>query len=790
MDFLKSTFASAISKGPPFPYTFRDSISVSTSPPTIWTVHNGTQHSTNTPCTIFSFNINDSTRSWLPLAQNALRKWRTLRHPGVVRILDSVECEYYIYIATEKVQPLNWDLKTGRITEETVKWGLWSIANTLKFLNDDAAVIHGNVRAGSVFTNESGEWKLAGFEVASSVRDDEPFIYIYGGLLPDVGRFAAPEVAKSGWGVLASQPIHVTDSWCFGMLIYESFNGSITATDQLTQPKKIPQAMSAAYKRLIAANPKTRVSISDFLAQGVRSRSFFDTPLIHVSEFVENMSIKDATEREAFIDELERLGEDFPESFFKMKILPELLKTVEFAGGGPKVFDAVLRIGEKLSDDEWEASITPAVIRLFSLPDRATRVFLLNNLHRMIDHLSKQAVNNKIFPDMVTGFVDTAPIVREESVKAVLTIIQKLSERNINGELLKALAKTQNDVEPGIRTNTTICLGKIARNLGQNTRQKVLIAAFTRSLRDPFIHARKAALAALSATSDVFDETDCATKVIPAISPSLVDKEKTVRDDATKTLQAYLDRIKTLTASYPDTVLPDPTSAAVIMGTPANTGLGMGNQAVVGAAAEWTGWAISSFTKKLASAAVSGDMAAGEDVPPDRPASTPSTTAAPVRPKMVSGFGSKPASTPSLPVVKPNKPGGFLDDEDEDEEEMQGWDDEDEDDVGNDDDGKQDEFFDAQPTRHEDKSSKTVSSFGLKQSTLKKNIKEEDLDFEELAGVKKKPVGLKGLQSTKTASAGGAKKPLVVGAKKPVIGQKKPVAKKGAEWDDDWDAWG
>ena len=66
----------------------------------------------------------------------------------------------------------------------------------------------------------------------------------------------------------------------------------------------------------------------------------------------------------------------------------------------------------------------------------------------------------------VTGFSDVAPIVREQTVKAVLTIITKLSDRTINGELLKQLAKTANDEQPGIRTNTTICLGKIARNLG------------------------------------------------------------------------------------------------------------------------------------------------------------------------------------------------------------------------------------------------------------------------------------------------------------------------------------
>lgn len=68
----------------------------------------------------------------------------------------------------------------------------------------------------------------------------------------------------------------------------------------------------------------------------------------------------------------------------------------------------------------------------------------------------------------MSGFTDVAPLVREQTVKAILTIISKLSDRTINGELLKYLAKTSNDEQPGIRTNTTICMGKIARNLGAN----------------------------------------------------------------------------------------------------------------------------------------------------------------------------------------------------------------------------------------------------------------------------------------------------------------------------------
>jgi SCY1-like protein 1 len=40
MDFLKSAVASAISKGPAFPYTFGDRVDIDQS---IWTLHNGTK---------------------------------------------------------------------------------------------------------------------------------------------------------------------------------------------------------------------------------------------------------------------------------------------------------------------------------------------------------------------------------------------------------------------------------------------------------------------------------------------------------------------------------------------------------------------------------------------------------------------------------------------------------------------------------------------------------------------------------------------------------------------------
>lgn len=40
MEFFKSAVASAISKGPPFPYSFGDKVDLEGS---VWTLHNGTR---------------------------------------------------------------------------------------------------------------------------------------------------------------------------------------------------------------------------------------------------------------------------------------------------------------------------------------------------------------------------------------------------------------------------------------------------------------------------------------------------------------------------------------------------------------------------------------------------------------------------------------------------------------------------------------------------------------------------------------------------------------------------
>ncbi len=91
------------------------------------------------------------------------------------------------------------------------------------------------------------------------------------------------------------------DAYNFGTLIFEVFNGDFMGPDQAGQTKNIPPNMHSSYRRLVNSNPKARVSVGNFLEQGRRNGGFFHTPLIKLTDGVDNLGMKSEEEREEFL---------------------------------------------------------------------------------------------------------------------------------------------------------------------------------------------------------------------------------------------------------------------------------------------------------------------------------------------------------------------------------------------------------------------------------------------------------------------------------------------------------
>lgn len=120
----------------------------------------------------------------------------------------------------------------------------------------------------------------------------------FGSLVPGASRYTPPELARGGWDAIKKGPHSTVDSFNFGTLIYEAFNGTFAGADQAGKTAGIPPTMHSSYKRLVNATPKARISVGSFLDQGRRNGSFFDIPLIKLTDDIDNLGVKTPGEKE------------------------------------------------------------------------------------------------------------------------------------------------------------------------------------------------------------------------------------------------------------------------------------------------------------------------------------------------------------------------------------------------------------------------------------------------------------------------------------------------------------
>ncbi|KAJ3559364.1 hypothetical protein NM688_g390 [Phlebia brevispora] len=635
----------------------------------IWTLYEGTKRDDGSPVSIFEFTANTpAKRNLLPLAKNALRKLRTIRHPDVLKFLDGVETDTSIHIMTERVRPLCTALeeasnKNAQELEDWILWGLHRISIALTFINESCASTHGNVCTNSVFLSPSGEWKLGGFEVLSNPKDDAAVLYTMGSLIPDANKHSSPEVKKGGWSVLKEHNLSALDSYSLGLLIHFAFNRTDTLPSTALPPHPPPAASSrgsiplpvfSAYKRLLNPNPKARLTPKHFLEIGMAETAgegsgfFANNRLVKVCAGLDNFNIAGEADKNNLLKVLKESASSLPPEFASFRVLPALASALEFGGASAaQLLPLVLQLGKNVAPQDYSSVIMVHLVKLFASPDRGTRMALLDHLSEFADKLDKKTVTEKIWPNLQTGFTDTVAIIREATVKAIILISDKvLSDRILNNDLLRHLAKMQADLEPSIRTNTCILLGRLGPTLGYHTKKKVLVPAFTRALKDPFVHCRVAGLMALMATIDCFETEELATRVIPNMAFTLVDKEKLVRDQAFKCMQLFVKKLEDHAATMPETAEPEgevfPIGGLQAVNTPGGTNTLVNSAA--GAATALAGWAMSSLGKKLATADLQSTMSA---VPQAAAADIDRTTSAPPT-ETASSTMSRPSPYPTF----------------------------------------------------------------------------------------------------------------------------------------------
>jgi SCY1-like protein 1 len=441
----------------------------------------------------------------------------------------------------------------------------------------------------SIVVNRAGEWKLTGFEYSHSIDDQQtPFKVLH-----NLDVYDAPEKSpisnmNSPQNNRNSLPTESgIDSWGLGCLIWEIFNSVLINKKNLQNPGlNMPKRILSAYQGLLNAQATKRLNAAKFLTLCRQDNGFMNNHFVDTLLFLEQIQIKDQAEKTKFFSELTQKLDDFPSQLCIFKILPQLLHAYEYGNAGSSVLAPLFKLGKLLDESEYQKKIIPVVVKLFSSTDRTTRMRLLQQLELFVEHLNATIINDQIFPHICQGFSDTNPAIRESTIRSIVLLAPKLNYNNMNVELMKHFARLQGTDDQGmIRTNTTVCIGKIAPYINPQLRQRILLSAFPKAMRDPFPLARLSGVIALANTDRFYTLRDISSKVLPSLCTLCIDPEKDVRDEAFKTIKIFLSKLEKVSET--------PELALEYEKDVTSCDLNLKNET------SWTSWAMTSLSNKM-----------------------------------------------------------------------------------------------------------------------------------------------------------------------------------------------
>ena len=564
-----------------------------------WAVHNATKKVDGSEATAFQANkaelaktparrpssIADarytasSGQTQLIPALHHYHRIKRLIHPRILRAHATIDTDYpdeskpspglddleksaatgTLIIVTEKSTPLNDWLEnlnphTTQANAAAISWGVYNIVEALTFLHTQARLAHGMLCPEAVFVTPSGDFKLGGFDLITPIGSDGPpsqtgptphFRQYEGSVCP--AEFRSPERVSGRYDLLQTgSPIHAMD--CYSLAVFIEY----VYTHPNSGTPGVPTPLKKAVLRMKNDSPKLRPRLAPLLKCPV-----FDNPYVKAELFLDEVMSKPVEEKIMFLQSLPDVLNRgvLTENVAIHKILPLLVMGLQSTAKNEQAMAQDVNRRETLatipllfqiaesylsnSPELFARHVTPLVPTLFAINDRGVRGAILQKISLLEGQMDKAAINSSVFEPMCSGFTDSSGPLRELTLKSTVVLVPKLNPTNLE-KLTRYLVRMQADPEASIRTNTVIFIGKIAPSLTEMSRQKLILPAFTRAMKDPFTPCRLSALRAVISCREYFSQRDVAEKVLPSVVPYTLDAANDVRSEAFKVVDTLL----------------------------------------------------------------------------------------------------------------------------------------------------------------------------------------------------------------------------------------------------------
>ena len=446
---------------------------------------------------------------------------------------------------------------------QQISWGIYNLIEALVFLHNQAKLSHGNVCPDSIYVTPGGDFKLGGFDLVTPTSEEQGGLSLHfrtydsAGVCPD--DYRSPERIAQRYDSMSgvNYPVHSMDCYSLAILIEYIYSHPNAGTGG-----KVPQMLQKALVRMKNEGPKLRPRLQPLLKCPV-----FDNIYVKTQLFLDEAMAKPVEERIAF---LQSCGDLLTRGVLEersavYKLLPLLIMILKSNAGNEQamsqevnrrqvlaVVPLLFQVAEmyltetKESGDSstskespFQLHIAPLIPSLFGINDRGVRGAILQKISLLESQLDKNTLNSKVFDPMCSGFTDSSGPLRELTLKSTIVLVPKLNAASLE-KLVRYLVRLQSDPEASIRTNTIIFVGKVAPSLSDMSRQKLILPAFTRAMKDPFTPCRLAALKAVTTCKTYFSQKEVSEKVLPCVVPYLLDASKDVRTEAFKVVDMFL----------------------------------------------------------------------------------------------------------------------------------------------------------------------------------------------------------------------------------------------------------
>ncbi|KAJ2747505.1 Protein kinase domain-containing protein ppk32 [Coemansia sp. BCRC 34301] len=425
-----------------------------------------------------------------------------LRHPSVLQVIEPLEeSRGSLMFVTEQVLASLDDLVSSDsrrhglgtgyrvdgdvfdLDDFEIQKGLLQISKVLKFLHDDAKIVHGNLVPASVLLNTKGDWKLGGFGFAQTHGQHGgaggEYQYDYQ-MSADTQRrldFMAPEVVFEG------KCTHASDLFSLGCLATATyFDGrspldcrndvnayrrqldGLRSSDAIA---KVPEELRAPILALLAVDPLQRMSLDQF-----QRSPYFDDILVASLRYLEALAEQPMEQKIAFMRGLPRVLANFPDRVLRRKVLPALLDQTSDHALLPYTLPNVFYIVDKLEAESFAAMALPGLKKVFGIADPLpeTSIVVLDHMPLLQRKARAEVFRSDVLPVVYAALMSSVPQVQDKALAVVPGIADSMDFKELKDQVLPRVQHLYTKANVLSRKVCALkCLHGMMKPLGEQT---------------------------------------------------------------------------------------------------------------------------------------------------------------------------------------------------------------------------------------------------------------------------------------------------------------------------------